>query len=59
MKHTKKLLAILLVLCMVFTLTCTALAEDSKDMEGKIVILHSNDVHGALEGYAKIAGLAR
>ncbi len=57
MKHTKKLLAILLVLCMVFTLTCTALAEDGKDMAGKIVILHSNDVHGALEGYAKIAGL--
>ena len=52
MKHTKKLLAILLVLCMVFTLTCTALAEDGKDMAGKIVILHSNDVHGALEGYA-------
>ena len=57
MKHMKKLLAIVLVLCMVFTLTCTAFAEDSKDMEGKIVILHSNDVHGALEGYAKIAGL--
>lgn len=57
MKHMKKLLAIVLVLCMVFTLTCTVFAEDSKDMEGKIVILHSNDVHGALEGYAKIAGL--
>ena len=57
MKHTKKLLAILLVLCMVFALTCTAFAEDEKDMAGKIVILHSNDVHGALEGYAKIAGL--
>ncbi len=57
MKHTKKLLAVLLVICMVFALTCTAFAEDSKDMEGKIVILHSNDVHGALEGYAKIAGL--
>ena len=57
MKHTKKLLAILLILCMVFTLTCTALAEDGKDMAGKIVILHSNDVHGAVDGYAKIAGL--
>ena len=57
MKHTKKLLAVVLVLCMVLALTCTAFAADSKDMEGKIVILHSNDVHGALEGYAKIAGL--
>ncbi|MBQ9045939.1 MAG: S-layer homology domain-containing protein [Oscillospiraceae bacterium] len=57
MKHTKKLLAVLLVLCMVFALTCTAFADGEKDMAGKIVILHSNDVHGALEGYAKIAGL--
>ena len=57
MKHTKKMLALLLVLCMVFALTCTAFADSTKDMEGKIVILHSNDVHGALEGYAKIASL--
>ena len=58
MKHTKKLLAILLVLCMVMTLTFTAFAADEPgEMAGKIVILHSNDVHGAIAGYAKIAGL--
>ena len=27
------------------------------DYLGKVVILHSNDVHGAIDGYAKIAGL--
>ena len=58
MKQTKKLLAVLLVLCMIFTLTCTALAvEGDASMAGKTVILHSNDVHGNLEGYAKMAAL--
>ncbi len=28
------------------------------EMSGKTVILHSNDVHGAIAGYAKMAGLA-
>lgn len=28
-----------------------------KDLEGKTVILHSNDVHGAIDGYAYIAQL--
>ena len=30
-------------------------AGPEKDLEGKTVILHSNDVHGAIEGYAFIA----
>ena len=29
----------------------------SADYSGKTIILHSNDVHGAVEGYANIAGL--
>lgn len=60
MKSTKKLLSLLLVLCMVFSLTCTAFAAEGTtdaSMAGKTVILHSNDVHGAIEGYAKIAAL--
>lgn len=59
MKSSKKLLSLLLVLCMVFSLTCTAFAAEGADtsMAGKTVILHSNDVHGAIEGYAKIAAL--
>lgn len=57
MKQSKKLLSLLLVLCMIFSLACTAFAAAGDPMDGKIVILHSNDVHGALEGYAKMAAL--
>ena len=52
----KKLVALLLVVCMVLSLGTVALAEE-KDMTGKTVILHSNDVHGAIAGYAKMAAL--
>ena len=68
----KKLLALLLSLCLVSG-CCTAFAEDwtaedyaaeadiryelGKDYTGKTVILHSNDVHGQINGYAYIAGL--
>lgn len=38
-------------------LTGTVKAEQPKEYEGKTVILHSNDVHGAIEGYANIAAL--
>lgn len=48
MKHTKKLLSLLLVLCLILSLSCTAFAADeAKPLTGKTVILHSNDVHGA------------
>ena len=52
MKQMKKLLSLLLVLCLVFSLTCTAFAAEGDDasMKGKTVILHSNDVHGAITG---------
>lgn len=47
MKHTKKLLSLLLVLCLILSLSCTAFAADeAKPLAGKTVILHSNDVHG-------------
>lgn len=46
MKHTKKLLSLLLVLCLVLSLSCTAFAAgEAKPLDGKTVILHSNDVH--------------
>ena len=58
MKQMKKLLSVLLAVLMVFSLMSTALAVDADEsLEGKVVILHSNDVHGAIEGYAKIAAL--
>lgn len=56
MKHTKKLLSLLLVLCLILSLSCTAFAADeAKPLTGKTVILHSNDDrpvcgHGIPEG---------
>lgn len=59
MKHMKKLLSLLLVLCLVLSLSCTAFAAGAeKPLDGKTVILHSNDArrdrsvrgHGSPEG---------
>ena len=56
MKHTKKLLSLLLVLCLVLSLSCTAFAaNEAQPLSGKTVILHSNDVHGAIDLYAAMA----
>ena len=39
MKHTKKLLSLLLVLCLILSLSCTAFATDeAKPLTGKTVI---------------------
>ena len=58
----KKLLSLLLALAMVFTL---AACGEKKPDPGKdatatepVVILHTNDVHGAVSNYAKVAALA-
>ena len=66
----RKFLSVLLAMAMVFSLTVTGFAlEDTADtrepevmteeatMAGKTVILHTNDVHGAIEGYAYITAL--
>ena len=59
MKNTNKLLALLLVLAMVFALAVPVFAdEETPAMAGKTVILHSNDVHGVIAGYANMAVLA-
>lgn len=52
----KKLLSLLLALAVMFSLTIPASALDDV-AEGTIVILHTNDVHGAIAGYAKVAAL--
>ena len=59
MKQSRKLLSLLLVLCLIFSLTCTVFAVEGAPAElaGKTVILHTNDVHGAVLGYAKAAQL--
>lgn len=56
MKNSKKLLSLLLALAMIFAL-CTASFAEPGELEGKTVILHTNDVHGAVDGYAKVAAL--
>ena len=69
----KRFLSLFLALIMVFALTMTASADMTKedyaaaaklfagdlrtDFSGKTVILHTNDVHGALDGYAYIPTL--
>ena len=57
--QTKKFLSLLLALAMMVSLSVTASAaeEDAKPLEGQIVILHTNDVHGAIGSYAKVAAL--
>ena len=65
----KKLFAILLAAVLALTLNVAALADitvpgqsvivktEPIDYTGKTVILHSNDVHGAIDGYAYMAAL--
>ncbi len=56
--QTKKFLSLLLALAMMFSLSVTAsAAEEGESLEGSIVILHTNDVHGGIAGYAKAAAL--
>ena len=55
----KKVLSLLLAVVMTFSLAVTANAaeETAQDLDGDIVILHTNDVHGAIAGYANVAAL--
>ena len=52
----KKVLILLSALMMLFSLTITAAAQENVG-PGTIVILHTNDVHGAIDGYAKVSSL--
>ena len=63
----KKLLSPFLVLALAFSLCVGVLADETTaaepsdetagELAGQIVILHTNDVHGAIDGYAKVAAL--
>ncbi len=66
---SKKLLSLLLVLALALTMSTVALAAENygdllpavktipADYTGKTIILHSNDVHGQLDGYACMPAL--
>lgn len=60
----RKFLATLLALVMTLALMVPASWGENKEtyqlpdsLEGKTVILHTNDVHGAIDKYAKVAAL--
>ena len=54
----RKVLALLLSVVMTLTLlVSSAWADEPKPLDGKTVILHTNDVHGSIELYAKVAAM--
>lgn len=55
-KTLKRLIALTLVALTLFALSAQGVSERG-EYDGKTVILHSNDVHGAVEGYAYIKAL--
>ncbi len=56
---SKRIVALLLTLAMVLSLVPVVFAGEVRDVEqdlvGKTVILHTNDTHGALMGFAQVA----
>ena len=48
----KKWLSVLLALTLPLGCLLPAAAEQKVDLTGKLVIVHTNDVHGAITGYA-------
>lgn len=62
MKSRHKLLALALSLALLLSLAVPVCAAETttsttKDLTGHIVILHTNDVHGGIAGYAKLAAV--
>ena len=66
MKNARKILALVLSLVMLLALGVTSCADYdfaanaklfSTDYTGKTIILHSNDVHGRLWGYAYMTAM--
>lgn len=68
-RKRRALLVFMMLSVMLLCFSVPAHAEESypqdirpvptEDLTGKTVVLHSNDVHGAIEGYAKMAALRK
>lgn len=59
-QSAKKILVLALTICMVITASVVPVFAGSvvgADYTGKVVILHTNDVHGAIQNYTYVAGL--
>ena len=57
MKLFRRGLALLLALSVLGAVTLASAAELPDDLEGAVVIIHTNDVHGSVDGYAKAAAM--
>ena len=59
----KKLISLITAAVMALGISVPAMAADAKPMEGKLVVVHTNDMHGYYEttetsiGIAGVAGL--
>ena len=60
MKRWKSCTAFLLSLVMLLALAVPAGAvSPEEDLKGHLILLHTNDVHGAVDQYAAVAGLKK
>ncbi len=57
-KISAQIVALILALALLMPFSLITKADTGNEYEGKIVILHSNDVHGGIEGYPVIKELA-
>ncbi|MCI9512723.1 MAG: hypothetical protein HFF61_00115 [Oscillospiraceae bacterium] len=53
----QRVLSLVLALVMALSLSTGVSADEGGDLTGAVVVIHTGDVHGALEGYAKVAAM--
>lgn len=62
MKSKKRVVSLILSVFMMLALIAVPVSDakaEEKEYAGKTVILHTNDVHGAISGYEKVAALRK
>lgn len=53
----RRALSLVLALVMALSLAVGVSAEEGDALKGAVVVIHTGDVHGTLEGYAKVAAM--